>query len=232
MRRAAILLVLALTAAERPRPVPQDAHIQHAFYDENQVYHLQGAPGWQITIEFAPDERIENVSIGDSLSWQVTPNKRAKNLFLKPLKRNASTNMTVLTDRRRYAFDLTTGARRPNTPWMLRFDYPRPVVVTIDQPLPPPPPKLNFAYERAGDPGVLPSRVWDDGRLTYFEFAPATPIPAIFAGGPGKDESLVNSAVRGRAVVVQQTGGRFTLRSGKLWGTVSAEGYVPRKVKR
>lgn len=232
MRRALIVLALALTAAERPRPVPQDAHIQRAFYDENQVYRLQGAPGWQITIEFAQDERIENVSIGDSLAWQVTPNKRAKTLFLKPLKRDAATNMTVLTDRRRYAFDLITGPRRAATPWVLRFDYPRAVVVTLDQPLPPPAPKLNFAYKNAGDAAVLPSRVWDDGRLTYFEFAAATSIPAIFAGGPGRDESLVNSAVRGRAVVVQQLGGRFTLRSGKLVGTVSAEGFAPRKGKR
>ena len=228
MRRAALLLaLLPLTAAERPQPLPRDAHIQRAYYDENQVYRLQGALGWQVTIEFAQDERIENVSIGDSLAWQVTPNKRAKMLFLKPLKRDASTNMTVITSQRRYAFDLTTGPRRPSTPWVLRFDYPRPVVVALDEPLPPPSPKLNFAYTQDGSPAVLPARVWDDGRLTYFEFAPGTPIPAIYANGPGKDEALVNSAVRGRAVVVQQTNARFTLRSGKQFGTVT---YQP-KVK-
>ncbi len=36
-------------------------------------------------IEFGHGERIENVAVGDSSAWQVTPNKRANLLFLKPL---------------------------------------------------------------------------------------------------------------------------------------------------
>lgn len=215
------LLLLSLTAAETPRPGPRDAHIQTVFYDPDQVVRLTGSIGWQITIEFGPDERIENVSIGDSLAWQVTPNKRARNLFLKPLTRNAATNMTVLTDRRRYAFALNTGPRRAATPWIVRFDYPRPVLVAIQEPPPPPPAVLNFAYVRTGDATLFPARVWDDGRMTYFEFAPDLAIPAIFAGAPGKEETLVNSAMRGRVVVVQQTAARFTLRSGKRLATVS-----------
>lgn len=231
MRRLAALLLLASASADAgqtPIAGPRDAHIQTIYYDPDEVVRLTGALGWQITIEFAPDERIENVSIGDSLAWQVTPNKRARNLFLKPLSRNASTNMTVITDRRRYAFSLATGPRRPSTPWVVRFDYPRPVVVALPEPPAPPQPVLNFAYARAGDPALLPARVWDDGRMTYFEFAPDTPIPAIFVGGPGKDESLVNSAMRGRVVVVQQTAGRFTLRTGKRLATVThTPGAVP-----
>ena len=62
---------------------------------------------------------------------------------------------------------------------------------------------------------MLPARVWDDGRQTYFEFAEGTAFPAIFAAGPGKkDEALVNVATRGRVQVVQQTGQRFVLRAG------------------
>lgn len=217
MKRAFRLLLplVALTAATRPQPGPRDAHIQRVLYDPDQVVSLRGALGWQIMIEFAPDERIENVSIGDSLAWQVTPNKRAKMLFLKPLLRHGDTNMAVVTSQRRYAFALSTGPRLPDTPWSVRFDFPRPVVETIPEPLPPPPPKLNFAYSRTGDGSILPTRVWDDGRQTYFEFADETPFPAIFAAGPGKnDEALVNVATHGRVQVVQQLGQRFVLRSG------------------
>ena len=68
----------------------------------------------------------------------------------------------------------------------------------------------------------MPTRVWDDGRQTYFEFPEETPIPAIFAAGPGKkDESLVNVATRGRIQVVQQLGQRFILRSGTHFATVT-----------
>jgi type IV secretion system protein VirB9 len=66
----------------------------------------------------------------------------------------------------------------------------------------------------------LPVRVWDNGTVTFFEFPETTAVPAIFAGGPGKDESLVNSSTRGRVTIVQQTAPRFTLRSGKHVATV------------
>lgn len=222
MRRLLPLASLLLTAARIPEPGPVDTHIQSVLYTPDEVIRLQGALGWQIMLEFGSDERIENVSIGDSTAWQVTPNKRARNLFLKPLKKNATTNMTVVTDRRRYAFSLETLPRRLTTPWVVRFEYPREVVETVEEPLPPPPLPLNFAYRLAGDKALLPARVWDDGVMTYFEFGPEKSLPAIFAGGPGKDESLVNSLTRGRVIVVQQTGVRFTLRSGRQVATITA----------
>ena len=134
-----VLPLLALTAETTPLPGTVDPHIQRVFYDPDQVVLLQGALGWQIMIEFAPDERIENVSIGDSLAWQVTPNRRAKLLFLKPLQRDGSTNMTVVTSERHYAFALSAGPRLASTPWIVHFAFPRSVVETIPEPPPPSP---------------------------------------------------------------------------------------------
>ena len=222
MRRLLALALLVLTAARLPEPGATDPHIQSIGYVADEVVLLQGALGWQIMIEFGPDERIENVSIGDALAWQVTPNKKARNLFLKPLIKNAQTNMTVVTDKRRYAFSLETTARLRTTPWVVRFEYPREVVAAIEEPPLPPAVPLNFAYRMSGEGDLLPARVWDDGLMTYFEFAAEKSIPAIFAGGPGKDESLVNSMTRGRVIIVQQTAGRFTLRTGKQVAIVTA----------
>ena len=222
MRAALALPLLLLIAARLPEPGAVDPHIQSILFEPDEVVQLRGALGWQIMLEFGADERIENVSIGDALAWQVTPNKKARNLFLKPLAKNAATNMTVVTDKRRYAFSLETTPRLRNTPWVVRFDYPRDTVEAVEEPALPPPATLNFAYGLAGDKELLPARVWDDGLMTYFEFAENIALPAIFAGGPGKDESLVNSAMRGRVMVVQQTSGRFTLRTGKRVATVTA----------
>lgn len=220
MKRALPILLLALTGSTAPRPGPVDPHIQSVMFDADQVVAIRGALGWQVMLEFGPDERIENVSIGDSLAWQVTPNKRARNLFLKPLLKHGSTNMTVVTDHRQYAFMLDTGPRSAITPWVVRFDYPREIVAAVEEPLPPPPLPLNFAYSSKGDPALKPARVWDDGQMTYFEFSESTPLPAIFAGGPGDDETLVNSIVRGHVIVVQQTGGNYTIRTGKQFAMV------------
>ncbi|MES2494241.1 MAG: TrbG/VirB9 family P-type conjugative transfer protein [Pseudomonadota bacterium] len=219
---AAAVLGLAHTAPAAAQGT--DAHIQTVAYDAGSVVRLTGAIGWQIMIEFAEDERIENVSIGDSTAWQITPNKRARMLFARPLSRKASTNMTVITTRRPYLFDLTVGPRQASTPWVVRFAYPAQVVAAIPEPAPRESVALDFAYTRSGHAELLPSRVWDDGRQTYFEFAEETAMPAIFAGGPGKNESLVNVVVRGRVAVVQERALRFTLRSGKRLATVSKQG--------
>ena len=228
IRPCLVLACLLLVAARTPEPGAVDPHIQSILYVPDEVVVLQGALGWQIMLEFGADERIENVSIGDAMAWQVTPNKRARILFLKPLIKNATTNMTVVTDHRQYAFALATTKQLRTTPWVLKFDYPREVVEAVEEPPPPPSPPLNFAYAAAGDATLRPTRVWDDGLMTYFEFANEQPIPAIFAGGPGKDETLVNSSVRGRVIVVQQRAGQFTLRSGERMATVSA-GYGKRR---
>jgi len=219
-----LLAILALGLVAPDMAKAADAHIQTVRWDPDKVVSLTGALGWQIMLEFGSDERIETVSIGDAQAWQVTPNKRARNLFLKPLTAKAATNMTVVTDRRRYAFALGVASRRASTPWIVRFDYPRPVVEAIEEPAPPPAPALNFHYTVTGASVLRPARVWDDDRQTYFEFAQGQPIPAIFAGGPGKDESLVNSVMRGRVAVVQQLGDRFTLRVGDLVASVARSG--------
>lgn len=220
MRRELCLAFLLLVAARTPQPGPVNPHIQSVLFSPDEVVLLRGALGWEIMIEFGEDERIENVSIGDALAWQVTPNKKARDLFLKPLLKNAATNMTVVTDKRSYSFELETGARSETTPWVLRFDYPREVVEAVEEPLPPPPPPLRFNYTVSGDPALRPSRVWDDGTMTYFEFGNGQALPAIFAGGPKNHETLVNTATRGHLIIVQQTSGMFTLRSGDQVATV------------
>lgn len=212
------LLLLVVPAQAQMSP---NAHMQTVFWDPDQVINITGAPGWQIMVEFAADERIENVAIGDALAWQVTPNKRARNLFLKPLLKNAQTNMTVITDRRRYVFALDTGPRRVSTPWVVRFEYPPPpVMLTADIATEQRPVVENYNYVKSGDAGLLPTRIWDDGLMTYFEFAENVSLPAIFIGKPGKDEALVNSTMRGRTVVIQQMAAAFTLREGKRVATV------------
>jgi type IV secretory pathway VirB9-like protein len=108
---------------------PAGAHAQDSnprlvtkVYDATKVVKIHGRPGVQATIAFADDERIENVAVGDSEKWQITPNKRANLLFARPLDPAASTNMTVVTDKRTYLFDLVATAK--NQPvYMLRFTY-------------------------------------------------------------------------------------------------------------
>ncbi|WP_218813560.1 TrbG/VirB9 family P-type conjugative transfer protein [Rickettsiella endosymbiont of Dermanyssus gallinae] len=69
-------------AALLPRPVAADRHVKTVNYDPNNVVMIHGAYGYQTQIVFAPDEEVQNISIGDSLAWQAVPVKN--NLFIKP----------------------------------------------------------------------------------------------------------------------------------------------------
>ena len=119
---APLLAPLALMIAA-PAAAQDDPRLVKLAYDPDRVVRIEGRAGVQATIAFADDEIIENVAIGDSQKWQVTPNKRATLLFVKPLAASASTNMTVVTSKRTYLFDLVAGTRTKPL-YVLRFTYP------------------------------------------------------------------------------------------------------------
>ena len=72
-----------------------DSRLVERLYNADEVVRVEGKPNVQAMIKFAEDEHIENVAIGDSQAWQVTPNRRANLLFVKPLADRASTNMQL-----------------------------------------------------------------------------------------------------------------------------------------
>jgi type IV secretion system protein VirB9 len=215
------------------KPAAVDSRIRTITYDPGRIVTLRGYLGYQMMISFDPDERIENVSIGDSMAWQVTPNRRATLLFLKPVEPNAATNMTVVTTLRRYAFELraseASGPTDPNIVYELRFKYldktppapPAPAAKEEEEPAR----DLNFSYKVKGSKGMTPTRVFDDGRFTYFEFPQGLDSPAIFVIGPTGQEELVNNQVRGRYDVVDVVAKQFVLRYGKGKTMVTNDGY-------
>ncbi len=221
---AAALLASAAGAAVPVPPGPVDPRIRTVVYNPREVVTVVGQLGYQMVVSFGAGEHIENISVGDSLSWQVTPNKKADLLFLKPIDRLPSTNMTVVTNQRRYNFELIAVAastRRTQT-YDIRFVYPNEelaattTVAAVEVPLSDaaPPDSWNFAYSYQGSKITLPARVFDDGRFTYFQWLPSVDTPAVFAVQPDGKEALVNHITRGRYLVVEQIAPQFVLRSG------------------
>jgi len=218
-----------------PRPGPGDPRIHVVPYDPTQVIELDAVLGYELLIEFASDEHIENVAIGDSIGWQVTPNRKANLLFLKPMDKVPSTNMTVITDARRYSFELT--ARPRNTVrdtrsviYSLQFDYPPSPAKLADKPAEPaapaPPRVVNQAYSYEGSSKTLPLRIFDDGRSTYFQFREGDAYPAIFAvEADNNTEAVVNSSTRGGYVVVDRLARGFVLRHGDEVTRIYNDGF-------
>lgn len=224
--------LLAVLLAAGTAPAMADNRLVSQRYNPDQVVRIQGQIGVQASVAFAEDEHIENVAVGDSASWQITPNKRANLLFVKPLSPRARTNMTVVTDRRTYFFDLVA-APGSSPLYVLRFTYPdepKPVLQTTaatmsaeeTQALAAPPTEapidpatLNFAWRSKGKPALLPSRIYDDGNSTYLTWPAKALLPAMQVRNEKGVEGPVNFAVRGEVIVVDGVPDVIVLRSGK-----------------
>jgi type IV secretion system protein VirB9 len=217
---SALLITVAAQAAQTPSPGPVDPRIRTILYNPREVVTLTGQIGYQMVVQFGSDERIENISIGDAQSWQVTPNRKADLLFLKPIDRHPSTNMTVVTNLRRYNFELVSvdgTLHRPQT-YDVRFLYPEaPAVVPTVTPVTASeisPDNWNFAYSFTGARGNVPARVFDDGRFTYFQWVEGVDSPAVFVIGSDGKEALVNPLAKGHYFVVETVAAQFVLRNG------------------
>jgi type IV secretion system protein VirB9 len=224
----AVALAASPALAVTPRPGPGDPRIHVVDYDPEAVVELRVALGYQLSVEFDQGERIENVAIGDSLGWQVTPNRRANLLFLKPMSQRPPTNMTVVTNLRRYNFELGLRPRAAarSAPFSVRFLYAPPAIAFV-APLPPPPPPVerNAAYSYDGSAKTLPVKVFDDGRDTYFSFRAEEDLPAIFALDPDGGEAVVNTRQRDGYVVVDRVVRGFVLRRGSEVTRIYNDGF-------
>lgn len=214
MTRALVALLLSAAATGTvaqdlppPPPPPGSVHVLVVDYAEDRVVPLQGAPGYQVAIEFGGDERIENVAVGDSGAWQVTSNKRGDHLFVKPVQGGVSTNMVVVTDRRLYTFDLMPLMGSPDQMvYAIRFRYPPPAAPG------PAMGEMTGYYRLSGDRAIRPSAISDDGVHTYMEWPAGVALPAIYAlDGDGR-ETLANGAMRDGVYVVDSVGARLVFR--------------------
>ena len=225
----AMLLVLGAGEAHAvtPRPGTTDPRIHFVDYDPFQVVELKGALRRQLTVEFDPSERIENVAIGDSLGWQVTPNRRANLLFLKPMAQRPATNMTVVTNLRRYNFLLTPVSQPTrNQAFTVRFVYSAPVTLAPAPPTADLPPEVrNAAYSFQGSRALLPTRIFDDGRDTYFAYPADTELPAFFALDSDGEEALVNLRLRDGLFVADRVAQGFVLRRGEETTRIFNDGF-------
>jgi len=237
-------LAQAQAQAQDSRP---DSRLVERPYDPAAVVRVEGKAGVQATIRFAEDEHIENVAIGDSQKWQVTPNKRANLLFVKPLTERAATNMTVVTDKHTYLFDLVASPAHRNPVYVLGFVYPEepedvqqaeglgdagaaPTQVELAAASDPyavvDPAELNFAWDSKGARQLVPQRIYDDGNATFLIWPAGTAMPAILIKDHKGDEGPVNFAVRGETIVVEGVPREIVLRSGEDSAVLSNRGPV------
>jgi len=226
------LALIALFAAQPalgevvPRPGSGDPHIQQVDYDPEQVVALDVVSGFSVTVELSPDERVENIAVGDSVRWQVQVNHRGDRLFLKPVGDAVTTNMTVITDVRRYNFLLRSAeSASAFSPYVVRFIY-----AAANGAGPSAPVAALTRYKLHGKKNLWPIAMSDDGHSTTIAWAPDDKMPAVYRVDERGEASLVNGLVRDGAFVVEGVSPLYRFKLGK--DEASATRKVARKAGR
>lgn len=242
-------------AAQDPLAGALDERIRFIDYVPYQVTRIAGTLWSSTQLEFAADEDIQHVGIGNSIAWDIAV--KGNFLFLKPRELQGPTNMHVITKRpdgsqRSYQIEIVAmskefmEAHKQLKPfYLVKFRYPaddaakakaaKSANAEIDNAaqaertltaLELAGPN-NHAYTAQGEAYFEPTAVSDNGKLTTFEFAGNIEIPAIFLGKDDGSETLVAKSVRGHSVIVHAMGAKFVLRRGFEVICIFNEDYHP-----
>lgn len=224
---AIILLTNSSIASQLPRYLGSERKFRSYIYNPNEVYRYLGHYLFQGFIEFESDESISTITMGDPSQWLFE--HLGNRLFLKPVgEGNSQTNMTVITNKKIYHFELTAkeakGIDDKDLIFVAKFVYPDEKdknILKFPKALASDIPDLtnlniyNFNYQYTGSPAIAPIKVFDNGEFTYFQFARINAeVPAIFGVDSSGFESLVNYRMAGDYIIVEKVGTQFTLRNG------------------
>jgi type IV secretion system protein VirB9 len=231
---ALFLCALSLSAESIPRGSVADDRVKMLVYSANQVFKLVAYYGYQIDIQIADSEEIKTIAAGDSVGWQIVG--AGQHIFIKPMALGARTNLSIVTNKRTYIFDLIS--RQPSVhgdiTYLVRFRYPETDLMTslVTSAAGKDGPNFNLDYKISGSKNIQPLHVFDDGQFTYFEFDSHRELPALFVVGADGKESLVNYRIEGPYVVVERLGDFYTCRSGKETATAIRERILAKETNR
>lgn len=234
---------LTAHAVRESRSMPTDSRIKVMIYNPNDVFKYTGYYGFQASIEFGRTEEIVSISMGDTTAWQIVPS--GNRIFIKPMEEDATTNMTLITNKRTYFFELyaeeTKNIRDPDLAFNVKFLYPDDEDVenirTFANSSPIASPQLdrpelyNFNYYISGNEEIAPLKIFDDGEFTYMQFRDKNKeIPAILAVDEDLRESMVNFRLdpnNPNLIIIEQVFNKMTLRLGERITCVYNDAFRP-----
>ena len=236
-------------ALEIPHGGPLDKRVRFIDYKAAEVVQLVGHYGFSTHIQFSPSEAVQQIAMGDKDAWEVAPVDN--HIFIKPQGEKAATNMTVITSRRVYNFELSAhwsqnGAHpHPNDMlFQVNFRYPEEIAARVkaeaearqmqahlNQTVKPVP--ANWNYWSKGSAEVTPEKAFDDGRFTFLTFTNNSEMPAIYVVNPDGSESLVNTNIDPEnpdTIVVHKIAAQLVMRKGNLVACIFNKSHNPEGV--
>jgi P-type conjugative transfer protein TrbG len=235
---AAAAIATAPLAASAANPVTGADGVLRFPFGDTMPPTINCEPFFICDITLEPGESIQNVAIGDSVRWILSPATSGNagdtpHILIKPTDVNLTTNLIVTTNRRSYSVNLHSVKNNP----MLHvgFFYPQNLAQAFPTPAPSPSPSpspvevpisaaaLDFRYVATGERKILPSHAFNDGKHTYLQFVAQLPqMPIVLEVGPNGDQ-LINYRIKdGTTYVIDGVPDRVALVVGSGKGSQRA----------
>lgn len=235
---------LSLNAMAELQPISygEDNRVQFYDYNANQVFVVNTQAGLSTLIQLEPDEVIEGnntgLGMGDAEAWSLAV--KGNNIFLKPAQALPDTNMVIVTNKRSYAFQLTTSAPS-RVSYIVRFNYPK--KPTNERVIKAQPSTLlqvgfddfgqkllisehiNLQYYKKGDDTIMPDNAWDDGKFTYLRYPNAKELPVAYVLHDNGNEQLTNVHIFDETMVIHGVYKTLRLRAGQDVGDIANARY-------
>ena len=89
----------------RNTPMPSDTRIKTYVYNPNEIYQIKFMTNYQSILELQEGENVRIITFGNPAGWS-TPRLIDNQLFIKATEPGVKTNMIIITDRRKYFFEI------------------------------------------------------------------------------------------------------------------------------
>lgn len=250
--QAAAPKTVTVDVAAQAIPAPKENRIVRYTYSPDVIFRVLSVPNLTTHLELGEDEGVkETPAIGDQAQWMVTGGPR--HLFIKPLRFDLETSLTVVTNKRTYQFQLISGRSAGSQVFQkVSFLYPdremevklrketetavveaeqnrlagQVVASNVD------PASLDFGFKIEGEAPFKPTAVYTNGKFTFMVMPNSQDSPAIFLLDDDDNPSLINYQVKSNMIVVERVAAKLLLKLGNAEVKISKRGPVEPKRRR
>lgn len=187
---SAVETLASANGAARQSPTASAFEEARQVYDyrPGALYEVYTSPNYVTTVLLEPGETLNTIAAGDTSRWMVTQADAEEQLegrtvvLIKPQAPNLRTNVVLITDRRTYLIEAVS---QSGATYSAQVAWTYPEEPRLDGAAPIDDINLNYRIRtvRGRTPAWTPTRVFDDGRRTWIEFAPsvvASDLPPLF----------------------------------------------------
>ncbi len=187
---SAVETLAAANGAARQSPTAsafEEARQVYA-YRPGALYEVYTSPNYVTTVLLEPGETLNTIAAGDTSRWMVTQADAEEEIegrtvvLIKPQTANLRTNVVLITDRRSYLIEAVSQSGSAYSA-QIAWTYPEAPRLEGAAPIDDIHLRYRIRAVRGRAPVWAPTRVFDDGRRTWIEFAPdvvAADLPPLF----------------------------------------------------